>query len=206
MSHELKDITIIGAGPAGLYALFYAGMRGVSAQVIDALPQVGGQLAALYPEKLIFDVAGFPHVLAKDLVNGLHDQAAQFGSPMHLNRTVTGLDEVDGHFVVWTSDGDFPTRSVVIAGGIGAFSPRKPPAGLRTHALVRQAALTTSVLDPKPATPASACVIIGGGDSGVRLGASAPARIAKHDHAGPPLRPLPRPPGHGGRGDGRRVA
>jgi ferredoxin/flavodoxin---NADP+ reductase len=86
MTHDMKDITIIGAGPTGLYALFYAGMRGVSAQVIDALAQAGGQLAALYPEKLIFDVAGFPRVLAKDLVTGLSDQAAQFGNPMHSDR------------------------------------------------------------------------------------------------------------------------
>ena len=162
MTHELKDITIIGAGPAGLYALFYAGMRGVSAQVIDALPQVGGQLAALYPEKLIFDVAGFPHVLAKDLVSGLHDQAAQFGSPMHLNRTVTGLDEVDGHFVVRTSDGDFPTRSVVIAGGIGAFSPRKLPQPA-THAWYGRG-IDDTVQDPARYTN-KRVLIVGGGDS-----------------------------------------
>ena len=66
MEHEPKDITIIGAGPAGLFALFYAGMRGISAQVVDALNEPGGQLAALYPEKFIFDVAGYTKVLAKD--------------------------------------------------------------------------------------------------------------------------------------------
>jgi len=162
MTHELKDITIIGAGPTGLYALFYAGLRGVTAQVIDALPQAGGQLAALYPEKLIFDVAGFPRVLAKDLVTGLNDQAAQFGNPMHLNRTVTGLDEVDGHFVVRTSDGDFPTRSVVIAGGIGAFSPRKLPQVVAHPWYGR--GIDDVVLDPARYTN-KRVLIVGGGDT-----------------------------------------
>jgi thioredoxin reductase (NADPH) len=162
MTHDLKDITIIGAGPTGLYALFYAGMRGVTAQVIDALPQAGGQLAALYPEKLIFDVAGFPRVLAKDLVTGLTDQAAQFGNPMHLNRTVIGLDEVDGHFVVRTTDGVFPTRSVLVAGGIGAFSPRKLPQ-TATHDWYGRG-IDDVVLDPAKYTN-KRVLIVGGGDS-----------------------------------------
>ena len=162
MTHELKDITIIGAGPTGLYALFYAGMRGVSAQIVDALPQVGGQLAALYPEKLIFDVAGFPRVLAKDLVSGLSDQAGQFGNPLHLNRTVTGLDEIDGHFVVRTTDGDFPTKAVVIAGGIGAFSPRKLPQ-TATHSWYGKG-IDDVVLDPARYTN-KRILIVGGGDS-----------------------------------------
>ncbi len=162
MTNELKDITIIGAGPTGLYALFYAGMRGVTAQLIDALPQVGGQLAALYPEKLIFDVAGFPRVLAKDLVSGLSDQAAQFGNPLFLNRTVTGLDEVDGQFVVRTGDGDFPTKAVVIAGGIGAFSPRKLPQ-TATHPWYGKG-IDDVVLDPARYTN-KRVLIVGGGDS-----------------------------------------
>ena len=162
MTHDIKDITIIGAGPTGLYALFYAGLRGVSAQVIDALPEVGGQLTALYPEKLIFDVAGFPRVLAKDLVSGLSDQAAQFGNPSHLNRTVTGLDEADGCFVVRTSDGDFPTRAVVIAGGIGAFSPRKLPQTV-THPWYGRG-IDDVVLEPALYTN-KRVLIVGGGDS-----------------------------------------
>src|SRR3979411_1505144 len=102
MEHEMKDITIIGGGPAGLFALFYAGMRGASAQIIDALPELGGQLTALYPEKYIFDVAGYPKVLAKDLVRSLAEQAAQCQQPVHLNQRVTGLDERDGQFVLHT--------------------------------------------------------------------------------------------------------
>src|SRR5476649_1044394 len=92
MEHEIKDITIIGGGPAGIFALFYAGMRGASAQIVDALPELGGQLTALYPEKYIFDVAGYPKVLAKDLVRSLREQAAQFGEPVHLAQAVTGLE------------------------------------------------------------------------------------------------------------------
>nr|MBA3573255.1 NAD(P)-binding protein [Pyrinomonadaceae bacterium] len=79
MPQEIKDIIIIGGGPTGLFALFYAGMRGVTARLVDALPEPGGQLAALYPEKYIFDVGGFPKILAKDLVKGLLEQASQFG-------------------------------------------------------------------------------------------------------------------------------
>jgi len=126
-SHEIRDITIIGAGPAGLFALFYAGMRGASAQIVDALSQPGGQLAALYPEKHIFDVAGFPRVLAKDLVASLREQAAQFQQPVHLDQNVIGLEEADGVFTLVTETDRFPSRSVVIAAGIGAFSPRRLP-------------------------------------------------------------------------------
>ena len=126
-THDPVDITIIGGGPTGLFARFYAGMRGVSAQIIDALPQLGGQLTALYPEKYIFDVAGFTKVLAKDLVRSLVEQSAQFGARDHLNQRVTGLEEEDGHFVLVTETERFPTRSIILAAGIGAFSPRRLP-------------------------------------------------------------------------------
>ena len=106
---ELRDITIIGGGPTGLFAAFYAGMRGASARIIDALPALGGQLLALYPEKFIFDVAGFPKVLAKDLVRDMVTQALQFGSTTHLGEIVTGLQRVEngdgGHFVLETDAG-----------------------------------------------------------------------------------------------------
>src|SRR5438094_6870063 len=88
---DLKDITIIGAGPTGLFGAFYAGMRGASCRLIDNLDQVGGQLTALYPEKYIFDVAGFPKVLAKDLVKGMAEQACQCKQPVHLAEQVWGL-------------------------------------------------------------------------------------------------------------------
>lgn len=162
MEHEPRDITIIGAGPAGLFALFYAGMRGASAQIIDALPEAGGQLAALYPEKYIFDVAGFPKVLARDLVRSLREQAAQFGEPVHLGQRVTGLEERDGQFVIHTEKGDYPTRSIVIAAGIGAFSPRRLPQACAEPWYGR--GIYDVVTDPGEFA-GQRVVIIGGGDS-----------------------------------------
>jgi thioredoxin reductase (NADPH) len=162
MEHEMKDITIIGAGPAGLFALFYAGMRGASAQIVDALQEPGGQLAALYPEKYIFDVAGYPKVLAKDLVKALSEQAAQFNQPTHLGQRVTGLRELDGHFILETDADRFPTRAIIIAAGIGAFSPRRLP-----HASAHPwygRGIYDVVTDPQDYRD-QRVVIIGGGDS-----------------------------------------
>jgi thioredoxin reductase (NADPH) len=161
-SHEIRDITIIGAGPTGLFGLFYAGMRGASAQVVDALPELGGQLAALYPEKYIFDVGGFPKILAKDLVRNLRDQAAQFGQPVHLNQHVTALVEEDGHLVLETATDRFPTRTVVLAAGIGAFSPRRLPQPCADSWYGR--GIYDRVLDPE-AFRGQRVVIIGGGDT-----------------------------------------
>ena len=127
MTHEIPDITIIGGGPTGLFAAFYTGMRGATAQIVDALPQLGGQLTALYPEKYIFDVGGFSKILAKDLVNALVEQAAQFNFKSHLNQNVTALERNEDHFVLVTETDRFPTRAIVIAAGIGAFSPRRLP-------------------------------------------------------------------------------
>ena len=162
MQRDPCDITIIGGGPAGLFALFYAGMRGASAQIVDALPEPGGQLTALYPEKYIFDVAGLPRVLAKDLVRALVDQAAQFKAPVHLNQQVTGLEEADGRFVLVTATDRFPTRSVVIAAGIGAFSPRRLPQACAGPWYGR--GIFDRVTDPE-AFRGRHVVIIGGGDS-----------------------------------------
>src|SRR5688500_6390728 len=127
MQNDTRDITIIGGGPTGMFAAFYAGMRGATARIVDALPQLGGQLAALYPEKFIFDVAGFPKVLAKDLVAALSEQMRQFSPDVQLAQRVTGLEEDGGSFVLVTEAGRFPTRAIVIAAGIGAFSPRRLP-------------------------------------------------------------------------------
>jgi thioredoxin reductase (NADPH) len=162
MGHEMKDITIIGGGPAGLFALFYAGMRGATAQIVDALPELGGQLTALYPEKYIFDVAGYPKVLAKDLVRSLAEQAAQFHQPVHLGQAVTGLEERDGHFVLHTSKGEYPTRSIVIAAGIGAFSPRRLPQACAEPWYGR--GIYDVVTDPLEYR-GQRVMIIGGGDS-----------------------------------------
>jgi thioredoxin reductase len=161
-THDIRDITIIGAGPTGLFALFYAGMRGATAQIVDALPQPGGQLAALYPEKFIFDVAGFPKVLAKDLVTQLMQQAAQFGQPIHCAQNVVGLEQEDGHFVLVTETDRFPSRSVIIAAGIGAFSPRRLPQACAEPWYGK--GIEDVVLDPRKFT-GKRVVIIGGGDS-----------------------------------------
>jgi len=162
MEHELKDITIIGGGPAGLFALFYAGMRGASAQIVDALPEAGGQLAALYPEKYIFDVAGYPQVLARDLVKQLVVQAGRFNEPIHLGQRVTGLEHLYGKFVLPTEKGDYPTKAIVIAAGIGAFSPRRLPQACAEPWYGR--GIFDEVTDPKEFA-GRRVVIVGGGDS-----------------------------------------
>ncbi len=161
-THEMKEITIIGAGPAGLFALFYAGMRGASAQIVDALPQPGGQLSALYPEKFIFDVGGFPKVLAKDLVADLVAQAGQFKEPIHCGQNVIGLEEEERHLTLVTETDRFPTRAVVIAAGIGAFSPRRLPQACAEPWYGK--GIYDSVLDPQR-FKGQQVVIIGGGDS-----------------------------------------
>lgn len=160
--HEPVDITIIGGGPTGLFALFYAGMRGVNAQIVDALPQLGGQLTALYPEKYIFDVGGFPKVLAKDFVSALSEQALQFKARTHLNETIMGLDRHDGHFVLQTENGEFPSKAVVIAAGIGAFSPRRLPQAAAQPWYGR--GIYDVVTDPE-VFRGKRIVIIGGGDT-----------------------------------------
>jgi ferredoxin/flavodoxin---NADP+ reductase len=160
--HEIRDITIIGGGPTGIFALFYAGMRRATAQIVDALPELGGQLTALYPEKYIFDVAGYPKVLAKDLVKSLAEQAAQFAQPVHLGQRIIGLEEEDGHFVLVTEQDRFPTRSIVIAAGIGAFSPRRLPQQCAQPWYGR--GIFDVVSDPE-AFRGRRVVIIGGGDS-----------------------------------------
>jgi thioredoxin reductase len=162
MAHDLRDITIIGAGPTGLFGLFYAGMRQMSAQVVDALPEVGGQLAALYPEKFIFDVAGFPQILAKDLVRALVDQTRRFDGKIHLGQRVTGLEKDGDHFVLVTDTDRFPTRSLVIAAGIGAFSPRRLPQAAADPWYGR--GIYDVVTDPERFR-GQRVVIIGGGDT-----------------------------------------
>ena len=163
---ELKDISIIGGGPTGLFAAFYAGMRGASARIIDALPALGGQLMALYPEKYIFDVAGFPKVLAKDLVRDMAVQALQFGATTHLGEVVTGLRLVEqdntSHFLLETSEAEYPTRTIIIAAGIGAFEARK--LGIEGEDQFEEKGLYFKVLDPQQFV-GQRVLLVGGGDS-----------------------------------------
>ena len=174
-THDITDITIIGGGPTGMFAAFYAGMRGATAQIVDALPQLGGQLTALYPEKYIFDVAGFPQILAKDLVKALAEQAARWSFPSHLNQRVTGLEEADGHFVLLTETDRFPTRSIVIAAGIGAFSPRRLPQPVAEGWYGR--GIYDVVTNPDDYV-GQKVVIIGGGDSAFDWGTQLVGRAA----------------------------
>jgi len=160
--NDIKDITIIGGGPTGIFALFYAGMRRATAQIVDALPELGGQLTALYPEKYIFDVAGFPKILAKDLVNSLAEQVSQFHQPIRLAQRIIGLEEEDGHFVLVTETDRFPSKAIVIAAGIGAFSPRRLPQPCAQPWYGR--GIYDVVTDPE-AFRGRRVVIVGGGDS-----------------------------------------
>jgi thioredoxin reductase (NADPH) len=170
LDSEIRDITVIGAGPVGLITAFWAGMREASARIIDSLPDLGGQLTTLYPEKWIYDVPGHPRVLAKDLVDQLREQSVeQFDVPVHLETTAERVEyEPDPEdpekqiLRLVTDKGDLLTRTIVIAGGHGAFEPKKLPGydmtpweGKGAHYLVSE----------KSAFAGKKVVIVGGGDS-----------------------------------------
>lgn len=123
------DVVIVGAGPVGLFAVFECGMVKLSCHVVDALDQVGGQCAALYPEKPIFDIPGHPRIDAADLVEKLKEQAAPFKPVYHLNQQVDMLErQGDGFWRVKTSKGVvIDARAVIVAAGVGAFGPNRPP-------------------------------------------------------------------------------
>ncbi len=125
MSAERVDITIIGGGPCGLFASFYAGLRGMSVRIIDSLPELGGQLMALYPEKYIFDMPGFPKVFAKDLARDMAAQGTQFNPHLVLDETAQTLEKDAEGYLVGTEKGTYPTRTVIISAGVGAFSPTR---------------------------------------------------------------------------------
>jgi thioredoxin reductase (NADPH) len=122
------DILIIGAGPTGLFTVFEAGLLKLKCHLIDALPQPGGQLAELYPKKPIFDIPGYPTVLAGELVTNLMEQIKQFEPGFTLAETAETIDKLDdGTFVVTTNKGTkHHAKAVAIAGGLGTFEPRKP--------------------------------------------------------------------------------
>lgn len=125
-THDVYDVAIIGTGPVGLFAAFYAGMRELNALVLEALPRPGGQLTALYPEKYIYDVGGHAAVLARDLVQELWKQGSQFGATFRFNEPVETLRQIEGgHNVLTTPEGEHQARTVVIAAGLGAFEPNR---------------------------------------------------------------------------------
>lgn len=123
------DIIIIGAGPCGLFTVFEAGLLKLRCHLIDALPQAGGQLTEIYPKKPIYDIPGFPEVLAGDLINHLMEQAAPFKPGFTLGERAERFEKTEeGHFIVTTSRGTQHKAPIVaIAGGLGCFEPRKPP-------------------------------------------------------------------------------
>jgi thioredoxin reductase (NADPH) len=123
---ELYDITVVGAGPVGLYATYYAGLRECRTKLIETYPQVGGRLISMYPEKVIFDVAGHRSIVAAELVRVLEAQAMQYHPTVVLNERVVSL-RILGERVIelGTPAGNHYTQTVVIAAGCGAFVPRK---------------------------------------------------------------------------------
>jgi thioredoxin reductase len=130
---EVFDITFIGAGPTGLFGAFYAGLREMKVKLIDALPQAGGQLITLYPEKIIYDTPGFPAILSKELVTNLTEQASQWNPALALGERAETLEQVrlpggetdELGWMIGTNKARHYSRTVVIAAGIGAFQPIK---------------------------------------------------------------------------------
>ncbi|KZB87619.1 NAD(P)/FAD-dependent oxidoreductase [Amycolatopsis regifaucium] len=155
------DLVIIGAGPTGLFAAYYAGFRGLSMAVVDSLPEAGGQVTAMYPEKMIYDVGGFAEIRGRDLVQGLLDQAAPWKPTYLLGRKAEKLESVEGGITI-TLDGGQVLRAgaVLITAGIGEFTPRPLPAG--------EGWLGRGMVHFVPSLRAHAgqhVVVVGGGDS-----------------------------------------
>ncbi|EFI83896.1 Ferredoxin--NADP reductase 2 [Listeria grayi] len=123
---KIYDITIIGGGPVGLFAAFYAGMRKASVKIIESLPQLGGQLSTLYPEKYIYDIPGFPAVRAQELVNNLTEQMQPFDPTVCLGEAVQAVEkQADGTFEITTETDIHYSKSIIITAGNGAFQPRR---------------------------------------------------------------------------------
>jgi thioredoxin reductase len=181
VTENVCDITIIGGGPVGLAAAYYAGHRNASVRIVESLEQLGGQVAAVYPEKHLFDVAGHPKVQGQGLVDLCVEQGLQFDPEVHLGEEVKTLDRVQAngeeHLVITAESGkSFPARVVIVTAGHGAFEPRKLGVegideweGCGLHYFVKQ----------KDAFRDKSCVIVGGGDSALdwTLGLQDTARL-----------------------------
>jgi thioredoxin reductase (NADPH) len=158
------DILIIGAGPTGLFTVFEAGLLKLKCHIIDGLPQIGGQLAELYPKKPIFDIPGYPSVLAIDLVDNLMAQIEQFQPGFTLGEVAEHIEKLaDNDFVVTTNKGTkHRAKAVCIAGGLGSFEPRKPQ--LEAIEKYEEQGLDYFVKNPEKYR-GKKVVISGGGDS-----------------------------------------
>jgi ferredoxin/flavodoxin---NADP+ reductase len=162
---QIRDITVIGAGPVGLSAAFWAGMREASVRIVDSLPAIGGQCTALYPEKPIYDVLGHPRILASELVERLRAQSlGQFDVPVHLDTTAHDIGW-DGDVVTLHTDrGPLRSRTVIVAGGHGAFEPRRLPASDADVTPWEGRGAQYLVTD-REALAGKRVVVVGGGDS-----------------------------------------
>ena len=158
------DILIIGAGPTGLFAVFEAGLLKLRCHIIDALPQIGGQLSELYPKKPIYDIPGYPEVMAGDLVNNLMEQIKQFQPGFTLSETAEKINKLDdGTFIVTTNKGTkHHSKAIAIAGGLGTFEPRKPI--IESISFYEEKGVEYFVKDPELFRNKK-IVIAGGGDS-----------------------------------------
>lgn len=124
-NNNIFDVTIVGGGPVGLFTAFYAGMRNMSVHLIESLPGLGGQLTSLYPEKNIYDIAGFPKIKAKELISNLQQQMELFKPTITLDQSLEGIQKnEDGIFKLMTTKGIFYTKTIIITAGNGAFKPR----------------------------------------------------------------------------------
>jgi thioredoxin reductase len=165
--NSVVDITILGAGPSGLAAAYYAGHRDASVRIVESLEQLGGQVAAVYPEKHVYDVAGYPKILAQELVDRCAEQGLQYGAQVHLGEEVQTLERINQNgeellSVSTNKGGPYLSRALIITAGHGAFEPRKLVIdgideweGRGLHYFVRE----------KEVFRDARCIIIGGGDS-----------------------------------------
>lgn len=130
MSDKIYDVTIIGAGPTGLFTAFYGGMRQASVKIIESLPHTGGQLTALYPEKEIYDIAGFPKVGAQELVDNLEEQANLFDPTIVLEQSINKIERMEDNSFKLISDKEVHySKTIIITAGNGAFQPRRLKVG-----------------------------------------------------------------------------
>lgn len=186
------DIAVIGAGPAGLFAVFQCGMLGMKCHVLDVLDEIGGQCTALYPEKPIYDIPGHPEISAADLIAALEHQAAPFAPVYHLGQLVEMLEPAtDGGWVLGTSKGvRITARAVIIAAGGGAFGPNRPPLpGIETY----EGKSVFYLVKRRADFAGKRVVIAGGGDSAVDWALSL-AEVAAHVmvvHRRPKFRAVP---------------